>query len=84
MSHLGCLKTDMDEIAKTFKILMFFVVNVFGALREPKMTSKMAQDRPRWLKMAPKMLQEAPRPPQDGSKWPRSLPKEAPKRQKPF
>ena len=37
-------------------------------LKEPKMTSKMAQDSPGSLTMAPKMLQEAPRPPQDGSK----------------
>ena len=41
-------------------------------LREPKMTSKMAQDSASSLKMASKMLQDAPRPPQDGPKWPKS------------
>ena len=43
------------------------------------MTSKMAQDGPRWLKMAPKMPQETPRPLQDGSKRPPSLPKRPPR-----
>ena len=44
------------------------------------MTSKMAQDGPRWLKMAPKMPQEAPRPPQNDTKWTRSFPRRPPKR----
>ena len=47
------------------------------------MASKMVQDSARCLKMASKMLQETPRPLQDGP-WPRSLPKEAPKRPKSF
>ena len=47
------------------------------------MSSKMAQDTLRCFKMAPKMLQEAPSPPQDGSKWPRSLPRRPPRGQNP-
>eukprot|EP00959_Pyramimonas_sp_CCMP1952_P030463 638578-Pyramimonas_sp.AAC.1 len=35
----------------------------------------MTQDSPSWLKMAPKMLQEAQRPLQDGSRWPGSIPR---------
>ena len=48
------------------------------------MTSKMAQDSLRCLKMAPKMLQDAPRPAQDGSQRPNSPSKEASKRPKIF
>eukprot|EP00959_Pyramimonas_sp_CCMP1952_P406873 8527539-Pyramimonas_sp.AAC.1 len=33
-----------------------------SGLREPNMTSKMAHDSPSWLKVAPKMPQEAPKP----------------------
>eukprot|EP00959_Pyramimonas_sp_CCMP1952_P462320 9483043-Pyramimonas_sp.AAC.1 len=43
----------------------------------------MAQDVPRCLKMAPTMLQEAPRPLQDGPKWPtKELPRRDPKEAK--
>eukprot|EP00959_Pyramimonas_sp_CCMP1952_P199944 4182256-Pyramimonas_sp.AAC.1 len=45
-----------------------------------KLTSKMAQDSPICLKMAAKMLQEAPRL-QDGSKWPRSASRRPPRGQ---
>ena len=50
------------------------------------MISKLAQDSPRCLKMAPKMLQEGPISPQDGSNWPKGSPrtKEVPKRPKSF
>eukprot|EP00959_Pyramimonas_sp_CCMP1952_P322702 6752721-Pyramimonas_sp.AAC.1 len=39
----------------------------------------MAQDSLRCLKMAPKMFQEAPRPPQNGSKKPNSFSRKHPK-----
>ena len=48
------------------------------------MISKMDQDGSRWLKMGPKMLQEAPFLAQDDSKWPGSLPRKAPKRRTHF
>ena len=48
------------------------------------MTSKTAQDSLRCLKMVPKMLQDATRPPQDGSKRPNSPSKEASNRPKSF
>eukprot|EP00959_Pyramimonas_sp_CCMP1952_P127111 2658620-Pyramimonas_sp.AAC.1 len=40
----------------------------------------MVQDSARCLKMVPKMFQDAPRPPQDGSKCPLELPSDAPKK----
>ena len=51
-------------------------------LREPKMTSKMAQDSRRWLKLASDVLEEVPRPLQDVSRWPQILPQEAAKMRK--
>eukprot|EP00959_Pyramimonas_sp_CCMP1952_P315373 6600830-Pyramimonas_sp.AAC.1 len=45
-----------------------------GPQRWLKMTSKMAQDSPKWVNMVPKMLQEDPRLLQEDSEWPRSLP----------
>eukprot|EP00959_Pyramimonas_sp_CCMP1952_P210862 4412424-Pyramimonas_sp.AAC.1 len=39
-----------------------------SGLREPKVTFKMAQNGPSWLKMAHKMLQETLKPIQDGSR----------------
>ena len=52
-------------------------------LGEPKMSSKMAQDSLRCVKMAPKMVQEAPRQFQDDSKRPNSLPRRPPRGQNP-
>eukprot|EP00959_Pyramimonas_sp_CCMP1952_P320414 6705314-Pyramimonas_sp.AAC.1 len=46
-------------------------------LREPKMTSKLAPNIPRCIKMVPEVLQEAPRPLQDGSERLRSRRQEA-------